>query len=174
MSFYEVVHQRRSIRNFSDAPVPEDKLHRILEAARLGPSAGNLQSFQIVVVRDKRVLSQLAEACHEQSQVAKAGLALVFCAVPRRCVERYRERGVQLYATQDTAIACSLATLAATAEGLGSCWVGAFNDEAVGRVIKAPPDVRPQAVLPIGVVASQPRHARELLPANDMIVLEHF
>lgn len=157
MEFFDVVKARRSIRSFTPAPVEDEKLQQILEAANRAPSAGNLQAYEIRVVKSLPRKTSLARAALDQEFVANAPVVLVFCAHPARSEWRYHERGVRLYSLQDATIACAFATLAATALGLASVWVGAFDDEAVRRVIDAPLGILPVAILPIGYSAEKPR-----------------
>jgi len=155
MKFFEVVKKRRSIRTFLPAPTGEDELRRILEAANAAPSAGNLQSYEIFVVQEKRRRESLARAAHEQLFVAGAPVSLVFCANAARSDGRYGKRA-ELYAVQDATIACTFAMLAATDLGVGTVWVGSFEEDAVRRVIGAAPGVRPVAILPMGRAADTP------------------
>ncbi len=156
MDFFEIVHARHSIRAFQDAPVEEAKLSAILETANQAPSAGDLQAYEIYLVRDRERRLALARASLEQWFVSEAPLALVFCAHPARASRRYGQRGVRLYAVQDATIACTFAMLAATAQGLATCWVGAFDDDGVRRAIGAPESLLPVAILPIGYPGEQP------------------
>lgn len=159
MDFFELIRARRSVRAYSPAPVEDDKLQAILTAANLAPSAGNLQAYEIYLVRDRQVRLALARAALEQWFISEAPLALVFCANPERSASRYGRRGVRLYALQDATIACTFAMLAVTALGLATVWVGAFDDEAVRRAIGAPEGHQPVAILPIGYPAEQPAAA---------------
>jgi nitroreductase len=163
MKFFDVLKKRRSIRNFLPAPIPEDELMHILQAANAAPSAGNLQAYEIYVVTEKRRRESLARAAHEQLFVAVAPVSLVFCTHVARSDGKYGKRAA-LYATQDATIACAFAMLAATAQGLATVWVGAFETEEVRKVIGAPPGVVPVAILPIGRAAEipQPPARREL------------
>jgi nitroreductase len=156
MEFFDVVRQRRSTRTFAQRSVAEEKLRCILEAANQAPSAGNLQSFEIFMVTGKRKREELARAAHEQLFVACAPVSLVFCANPSRSSDRYGKRAEKLYAVQDATIACTFAMLAATAMGIGSVWVGAFEPDEVRRIVGAPAGVSPVAVLPIGYAAERP------------------
>jgi nitroreductase len=155
MDFYEVVGRRHSVRVYQPREVEQEKLQRILEAANRAPSAGNKQAFDIILVRDPKRKWRLCEACLDQRFVTEAPVVLVFLASPERNRTRYDQRGVQLYALQDATIACAYAQLAATAEGLDTCWVGAFDDDAVAAAVEAPRAMRPVAVLPIGYAAEQ-------------------
>jgi nitroreductase len=157
MELIELIKQRRSIRVFTRQAVEESKLQDVLLAASAAPSAGNLQAYEIFVVRDARRRKELAAAALAQELVAQAPVALVFCAHPALSEGRYRERGRSLYSIQDATIACTFAMLAVTNLGLATTWVGAFSDEAVWKVIGSPQGVQPVAILPIGYPGERPR-----------------
>jgi nitroreductase len=156
MTFFDVVKKRRSIRAFLPAPIGEEELRRILEAADAAPSAGNLQSYEIYVVTEKRRRESLARAAREQLFVAGAPVSLVFCTNVARSEERYGKRAERLYAVQDATIACTFAMLAATAQGLATVWVGSFETEEVRKIIGAPAGIVPVAILPIGRAGEMP------------------
>jgi nitroreductase len=156
MEFFNVVRQRRSIRAFAKEPVAEEQLRGILEAANAAPSAGNLQAYEIYLITGARQREALARAAKDQFFVASAPVALVFCANAARSHERYGKRAKNLYAVQDATIACAFAMLAATALGLATVWVGAFDDDAVHHVIGSPSGIVPVAILPIGYAAEKP------------------
>ncbi len=111
----------------------------ILAAANDAPTAGNLQAYEIIIVRDAARKRQLAAAAWHQDFVAVAPVVLVFCANPDRNRGKYGERGARLYAVQDATIAVTYAQLAATVQGLGTCWVGAFDEGAVPQILNTPP-----------------------------------
>ena len=164
MDFFDLIGRRRSVRAYDSRPVEEEKLHSILKAANNAPSAGNLQSFEVYLVRSKTGQRALAAASLNQLFIASAPLSLVFCAHPDRAARRYGERGRRLYAFQDATIACTCAMLAATALGLGSVWVGAFDEGEVTRILGLPPRQRPVSLLPVGHPAEIPdRRSRRLL-----------
>lgn len=156
MEFLEVIRSRRSVRAYQAKPVEEDKLRCILACATAAPSAGNLQAYGIVVVTDGPTRRALARAALDQMFIAQAPVVLVFFQDPGRSALKYGRRGAELYSLQDATIACAYAQLAATALGLGSCWVGAFDEAAVCRLLKAPVGWRPVALLPIGYPAEGP------------------
>jgi nitroreductase len=108
------------------------------------------------------------KASGDQEFLAQAPVVLVFCAHGSRSAARYRERGSSLYAVQDAAIACTYAMLAATALGLATVWVGAFNEDEVHAIIGASPDERPVSMLPIGYAAGPPRN-RPRRPLYDIV-----
>jgi nitroreductase len=157
MELFNVFSERHSIRAFIDQPVTDGDLQKIYEAVNRAPSAGNLQAFDIYQVTRAEHKEALMRASYDQEFLVQAPVVLVFCAVPARSAERYTERGETLYCVQDATIACTFAMLAATALGLGSVWVGAFEEEAVAKIIGAEPGYRPVAMLPIGYPNAEPR-----------------
>jgi nitroreductase len=158
VELFEVIKRRRSVRAFAPQAVEAEKVARVLEAANAAPSAGNLQGYEILRVTRKQDRTALARAALGQYFIAEAPLVLVFCANPARSAAKYGERGARLYAVQDATIACTFAMLAATALGLGTVWVGAFNDAAVERVLGTR-ELVPVAILPIGYAAEAPEPA---------------
>jgi nitroreductase len=173
MQFCEVIESRRSIRAFQSTGIEEAKINAILSASQLAPSAGDLQAYKIVVVRHPETKALLAEAAHGQGFIAEAPIALVFFADERRSEDRYGRRGATLFCLQDATIAAAYAQLAAAAEELGSCWVGAFDDARVAKLLGAPAGLRPVALLPIGYPAEAPsRPARR--PLSELVVTERL
>jgi len=156
MDFNELVQKRRSVRVFHPSSVEEDKLAKVLEAACLAPSAGNLQAYEIYLVAGENERNALARAAYGQDFIAAAPVALVFCAHPARSEPRYGRRGRDLYALQDVTIACCWAMLAAVAQGLATVWVGSFDPEEARHVIGAPEGQLPVAMLPIGYPGEDP------------------
>ena len=156
MEFFDVISARRSVRAYQRIAVERDKLERILTTANTAPSAGDLQADQIVVVQRAAIRSSLATAAYGQSFLAEAPVVLVFFANPARSAARYGARGESLFSVQDASIATAHAQLAATALGLGACWVGAFDEHRVTQILDAPAKLRPIAMLAIGYAAEQP------------------
>lgn len=157
MDFFETIRARHSIRAFTAQPIEPENLQAILDAANRAPSAGNLQAYEIYAVTQQEVLRALTRAAYEQEFIAQAQIALVFCAHPARNADKYGERGVSLYCVQDATIACAYAQLAATALGLASVWVGAFDDDLARAAIGVGNDILPVAILPIGYPGKAPR-----------------
>jgi nitroreductase len=156
-AFRQLIERRRSIRRFETVAIDEEKIREILDSARLAPSAGNLQSYRVLVVRSAEKRGALAEAAYGQSFLAQAPVVLAFVAMPDVAAARYADRGRDLYAVQDATIAATFAMLAATALDLGTVWVGAFDTPAVARVLGCPNGETPVALLPIGVAAESPK-----------------
>lgn len=156
MELWEAIRKRRSIRKFKDQPVEEEKLHRVLEAGRLAPSAGNRQEWKYIVVRDPEMRRKLAEAAHGQQFVAEAGVCLVCCAVG---TDHVMSCGQPSYPI-DVAISVDHMTLAAVEEGLGTCWIGAFEEPEVKKLLGIPEEVRVVALLPLGYPDMEPKPRR--------------
>lgn len=145
----DAIKERTSVRKFKPDPVPEATIGRLLEVARLAPSAGNIQPWFFVVVINENLRRQLSKAAG-QFFLAEAPVCIVVCAEPNRSASRYGRRGKELYCIQDTAAAIENILLAATSYGLGACWVGAFDEEAAAGILELKPDLRPVAIIPIG------------------------
>jgi nitroreductase len=156
MEVFKAIHGRRSIRAFKPEAVEEGDLKKILEAGIAAPSAGNCQPWDFVVVRDQKVKQKLVRAALGQSFIAEAPVVVVVCANIPRTARRYGRRGAELYSIQDTAAAIQNMHLAAYALGYGTCWIGAFDEESAAEAIRAPRDVRPVAIIPIGKPAEKP------------------
>jgi nitroreductase len=153
MEFLEVLDKRRSVRHFNTrVDVSDADVTALLEAAVTAPTAGNIQPWRFVVVRSSEARERLAEAIGQKWATA-APVVIVVCVDPRPCAARYGARGEQLYAIQDSAAAVTSILLAAVDRGFASCWIGAFDEEAVRDAVGAQWPIRPVAVLPIGVSA---------------------
>ena len=157
MRIPEAIKKRRSIRAFSDQDISDQDVELLVEAACCAPSAGNRQPWEFVIIRDSDNKRNLAKAAYGQYFLAEAPVVFVVCADPDRSASRYGRRGSELYCLQDTAAAVQNLLLTATANGLGSCWIGAFDEAKVAEVIKAPRGVRPIAIVPVGYPAETPR-----------------
>jgi nitroreductase len=167
--FFETVRHRHSVRSYqADMPVEKEKLHALLEMASAAPSAGDLQSYRIVVVQAQSERQALREAADDQRFIAEAPVCLVFCSDSHRSEEEFGERGAHLYSLQDATIAAAYAQLAAVAVGLGSTWVGRFDEGKVQQLLDLEPELHPVALLSIGYPAELP-HASSRRPLNEMV-----
>ena len=155
--FFKTVRHRHSVRKYqTDTTIEPEKLHAILEMACAAPSAGDLQSYKIIVVKNQETRDALANAAENQTFIKEAPVSLVFCADPKRSEEKYGDRGVQLYALQDATIAAAYAQLAIVAAGLASTWVGFFDDAQVKTLLDIEEDFIPVAIITIGYPAELP------------------
>lgn len=150
MDLYDAVNNRSSVRSFTDRDVPDGTVKRLLQAAVRAPTAGNLQPWRFLVVRDRRVKQALAEAAGGQSFIQRAPVVIVVAADLDASAGVYGSRGEDLYAIQDTAAAVENILLAVVAEGLGACWVGAFGEKGASAALGLGPRTRPLALLPVG------------------------
>jgi nitroreductase len=168
MELREALRNRRSVRAFRPDPVPEETLRDLVEIANWAPSAGNLQSRDFILVRDPMTRKALAVAARDQEFLAEAPAVVVVCANARRVEGKYGRRGRDLYMIQDAAAATQNLMLAAHAAGLGTCWVGAFDEAAVRELLGIPAGVRPVALVPVGRPAETPEPPSRL-PLTDVL-----
>jgi len=167
--FFGTVRNRHSVRKYqTDMPVEDEKLHAILEMASAAPSAGDLQSYGIVVVTNAELRKQLATAADNQQFISEAPVCLVFYADPQRSNEKFGERGKSLYAIQDATIAAAYAQLAAVAAGLGSTWVGHFDAQQIAMQLNIDSKNTPIALLSLGYPAELPE-ATPRRPLTDIV-----
>lgn len=148
MNVYEAIRTRRSVRRYSPRPIPEDMLPRLRDALRLAPSACNLQPWRFIFVTDQRLRAELAQAASQQTFIAQAPLIVVACGFPDRAYQAMGGHGNSV--DVDVAIALDHLTLAAVAEGLGTCWIGAFDERAVKRLLDIPHEAKVVALTPVG------------------------
>jgi len=151
MDFYEVLRTRRSVRSYADRDIPDDVLRRVLEGARLAPSANNKQPWHFIVIRDEARRREAARLSAGQSFVGEAPVVVVFAG--KRYMDAYAWIGDNMFLI-DTTIAVDHFTLAARAEGLGTCWIGAFDKEGISRLVNLPAGVEPIMLSPLGYPAS--------------------
>ncbi|OIO46719.1 MAG: nitroreductase [Parcubacteria group bacterium CG1_02_39_15] len=152
MNVAEAIKNRYSCRSYKADSVPEEKLKRVLEAARLAPSAHNEQECKFVVVRDDNKRREVAEAAG-QGFIAEAPVIIAAVALEPEHIMR---SGNPAYAI-DLAIAVDHMTLQATEEGLGTCWIGAFSQEEVKKVLEVPEEYKVVALMPLGFPAEKGR-----------------
>jgi nitroreductase len=163
MELYEAIKGRRSIRAYKPQDVPEEIVDKLIEAASFAPSAGNIQPWRFVVARNPEVKKKLAQAAG-QTFIEEAPVVIVVCANDKRAEMGYGSKGKTLYCIQDTAAATQNIHLTAYSLGLGTCWVGAFNEDQARKAVKAPEEMRPVAIIPVGYAdeAPAPRNRRPL------------
>ncbi len=159
------------MRAYRHTVLDRRKIQTILDAVLLAPSAGDLQAYRVVIVENSKTKSALADAAHGQRFIAEASVVFVFLADPERSAAKYGQRGRLLFSLQDATLAAAYAQLSAADLGLASCWVGAFDDDAVADAVNAPKGLRPIAVIPLGEPAEMPdrppRRSRKELVVNE-------
>lgn len=169
MEVAEAIRKRQSIRAYEEKPVPEEKLNRVLEAARLAPSASNRQSWKFIVVKDAQRRQELGIAANGQSFVGEAPVIIAAVATEPKSIMTCE---VPRYAV-DLAIAIEHMTLAAVEEGLGTCWIGAFSQGRVKAILGVPEKYQVVTVLPLGFPRQEGR-AKVRKPLNEIVCYETF
>jgi nitroreductase len=171
MDIYELIRTRKSVRSYLPKEVEQDKLERVLEAARLAPSAKNRQEWRFVVVTDQKIRDAIVEkACPRNAFISEAPVLLVCCAE----TDGYRMTCGQPTAPIDVSIAIDHITLAATAEGLGTCWVGAFATEPVHDLIGIPKAIEIIELLPLGYPKDPSPVQKKRLSLPDIVRYEKW
>jgi nitroreductase len=156
MELSEAIKGRKSIRVFKKQNVPEETVEKLINAASWAPSAGNIQPWEFVIVRKPAVKKKLAQAALNQAFVEEAPVVIVVCANEKRSSMGYGLRGETLYCIQDTAAATQNILLTAYSLGLGTCWIGAFNENEAKEALQAPEGIRPVAIIPVGYANEAP------------------
>ncbi len=146
MDLLEVFKKRRSIRKYKAAPIEKEKLFRVLEAGRLAPSAANKQPWYFIVVDSEEVKKKLFNA-YPSEWFIKAPAIIVACADPSLA---WKRKDGEEYWKVDLAIAIEHIVLQAYSEGLGTCWVCAFNESEAKKALNIPEGIRVVAMIPIG------------------------
>jgi len=170
MDVYEAISRRKSVRSFRDREIPEEVISWLFGAARLAPSASNRQEWRFVAVRDPAVRRRLSKAARGQKHVAQAAVVLACCAETDGHV---MSCGQACYPI-DVAIAIDHLTLCATAEDLGTCWIGAFKENEVKEILGIPSQIRVVALLAIGYPEDPSPVEKERLALEAMVKYEQW
>jgi nitroreductase len=170
MDVYEAIGTRKSVRAWSGRAVEEDVLDRVLCAARLAPSARNGQEWRFVVVSDPGLRRRLGVEAAAQEFVAAAPIVLACCAETDGRVMRCGQAAYPI----DVAIAMDHLTLAATAEGLGTCWIGSFDEGKVREILGIPPAVRVVELMPLGYPRDPSPVAKQRLDLSAIVHRERW
>ena len=141
----EVIRVRRSIRKYKNTQVEEEKLLRVLEAGRLSPSAANNQPWHFIVITDSKIRQKMKEV-YDRRWFYEAPVVIVVCVDPKIAAVR---NGENFWAV-DGAIAMQSMVLQATEDGLGTCWIGAFHESVVKKILDIPRDIRVLVMTPLG------------------------
>jgi nitroreductase len=155
MSILSTIKKRRSIREYLPKKITPEIIEDIKEALIWAPSAGNLQARKFFFIYSQKIKDRLAAAALNQSFIAQAPLVIVACT-DGDIQNHYGKRGLHLYTIQDVAASLMGMMLLVHEEGLGSVWIGAFNEKEVSRIIGLPGNLRPVAIVPVGYPASVP------------------
>jgi nitroreductase len=168
LDVFEAIRGRRSVRAFTKKPVSDEEITKLIDAASWAPSAGNIQPWEFIIVRDTKIKRELSTAALDQTFIEEAPVVIVVCANQMRSGRGYGSRGVNLYCLQDTAAATQNMLLAAHAIGLAACWIGAFQEEEARKVLNIPSGIRPVAIVPLGHPAEKPME-RSKRPLSEIV-----
>ena len=172
MDFDEVVKRRKMIREYdlNRLQIPDKIITKLIRNAHRAPSAGHTQVQEFIIVQDSSTKKKLRKAAVNQEYIEQAPLLIVICSNTSRSIGRYGSRGREFYSIIDGAFASMLILLSAVNEGIGACFVGAFQDNKVSEILKLPKDVRPIGIICIGYPAERP----EKLERIDVKALVHY
>ncbi|MBY8996482.1 MAG: nitroreductase family protein [Candidatus Thorarchaeota archaeon] len=170
----EKLTSRQSIRRFTSESIPDSIIDDIVRIGISAPSGGNRQPWRIIIVTNKNLRNQLADAAFNQEFLAVAPVVFVVCVVPEESAERYKERGRNLYALQDTAALTLNILYGAHLHGYGACWIGSFNEDTVSKTLNIPSDMRPVAMIPVGKIDGKLPPARPRKKPSEIVVKEQF
>jgi len=169
MSFLELAKKRYSVRAYKPDPVEDDKLQKVLEAARLAPTACNIQPFQLIVIHTEGRETEL-QRIYSDPWFVEAPIVICACGIPS---ESWVRSDGKNYWEVDVTIAMDHLILAAADLGLGTCWVGAFKPDVAREVLNLPDDVEPIAFTPLGYPDDQPGH-KFRKSINELVRYEHW
>ncbi len=158
MELESVIKSRESIRDYSDKKVEDEKIDFILECARLAPSWANKQCWQFIVIKDKKIIEKLSKTGPINRWLKKAPVVIVACGDPKQS----GFRNDMHYFLVDVSIALEHLVLAATDKGLGTCWIGGFNEKKVKEILEIPKDINVVALTPLGYPAEKKHFAGKL------------
>ncbi|WP_027389661.1 nitroreductase family protein [Chrysiogenes arsenatis] len=157
MDIFEVIKNRRSIRKYTNQPVQQETILQVLEAARLAPSWKNLQCWRYIVIDmptlKEQILSAFPEDNPGRKAIVQAPVVIVVCANTQ---ESGIENGIEYYVA-DVAVSFQQLCLAATALGLGTCWIGWFDEARIREVLQIPPSIRVVGITPLGYPDQDPK-----------------
>ena len=169
MDVFEAISERKSIRKYKDTKVEDLKLEKILESARIAPSAANRQEWKFLVVKNQETRDKLVEAANGQKFVGQAPITIVACSTES---EKVMPCG-QLAYTVDLSIAVSFMILEATELGLGTCWLGAYDEGKVKEILNIPDDIRVPAMFTLGYADETPA-SRPRKNIEDIVIYEKY
>jgi len=170
MDVFESIAARKSVRAFVERPVGGDELAHVLEAARAAPSARNGQEWRFVVVRDRAMRERIAMEAARQPFIGTAAVLLACCAQTDGRIMRCGQAAYPI----DVAIAVDHLTLAAAALGLGTCWIGSFDEALVKEMLGIPAEIRVVQLMPLGWPSDPAPVAKSRLRLEEIVHHERW
>ncbi len=173
MNLDELIKKRASVRKYLEKPVTLDKIALLLEAARTAPNSGNLQDFRFVVINDKNIKNQIAEASLRQFWMNSAPVFIVICSDLSRLETYYKERAKE-YSLQNSAAAAMLMSLKAVDLGLGTCWVNVFDKNATSRILRLKEGIIPHVILTLGYEEDKQKKKLSKIPLSKVTFFNKY
>lgn len=152
----DLIKSRRTVKYFLPKFVSWENIARIIDAARHAPSSGNIQNWKFIVCIESGAKQSVAGTCGEQYEIAQAGALIIVCNEVEKAERYYGQRGERLYSIQNCAAAIQNMLLEATSLGLGSRWIGTFDEEELKAITGIPEEVSPQAIVAVGYAKDIP------------------
>jgi len=178
MEVYEAIMNRRSVRRYDKRPLTEDDLERLLSAMRAAPSAGNRQPWKFIVVRNEELKRRIVSECYMQDFIAEAPVLIVGCGREKDAWHGVGGDKSQSSLMTDISIAIDHLTLMATSLGIGTCWIQAFNEPCVKKILNIPEDVRVIALCTVGYPAEpnalHPLDPQKRKPLDEIICYDTY
>ena len=176
MHIHETIRMRRSVRAYASTPIPADVVHSMRDALRFAPSACNLQPWHFIFVEDFKLRRQLSKIAFDQLWMADAPVTVVACGLPSQAYKNMGGYGNSV--DVDVAIALDHLTLAAVAEGLGTCWIGAFDEAKAKKLLQVPAEMKIVAMTPLGYPATEdlihPLDPNKRKPESAVFSVDHY
>lgn len=177
MDVFEAIYERFSVRDYKADQIPDDVMEKLLTSLRYAPSAANKQPWKFIVVKDQETRNKLQVACRGQKWIGDAPVTIVGCGYGDECY--HKMGGFRSSIDVDLSIAFDHLTLAATALGLGTCWIGAFFEDQVKEILNIPDDVRVVCITPVGYPTENPKRRETALketrkPIEDIVCYEKY
>ncbi len=172
MDVHEAIKKRYSVRKYQDKEVPDDLIGAVIEAGMHAPSAGNKQNWRFVVVKNPEKKERIAKFANEQYWITAAPVLIVVCSDEDTNKRFFKERG-SFYSIQNCAAAIENMSLTAVALGLGTCWIGSFNDVEIAETIGAAGVAKVQAILTLGYPTKE-LHKKTLVNLDRVMYLENY
>ncbi len=169
----DAIMHRRTCKEFTNESIDFDIITQIIQAGSYAPSAGNLQNWKFIVITDNKLLRELYHHTMDQDVFNTAPIGVIVCSEMDMAQRNFGLRGKRLYAIQDCAACIQNMLLAAEAFGLGSCWVGAFDEEKLAKMFAIPDEVRAQAIILFGHPTSEPEE-KEVKRIEDLIYFNKY
>ena len=156
MDVFETFAKRKSVRSYLEAPVPDEVLSKVMDTARLAPSAGNIQPWHFVIIREKEKRAKIAKGCKYGKFLSETPVVIIACG-DKKASPRWH--------SVETSIALEHIVIAATALGLGTCWIGMFNEEEIRKMIDLPKRFEIIALMALGYPSGKVDLGAKLLHA---------